>query len=69
MSAGGHMAAMQVAIKNNDRRKSKNKPFKNYIAKYTKAKTILLDKTDIPHLFSREEPRFVDTSGHRVWTA
>jgi len=44
MSAGGHMAAMRVAIKNNDRRKNKNKPFKNYIAKYTKGRPISFKK-------------------------
>ena len=44
MSAGGHMAAMQATIKNNNRKKGKNKPFKNYVAKYTKGRPIFSKK-------------------------
>jgi hypothetical protein len=47
MSAGGHMTAMQSTIKHNDRRKSKNKPFKKYIAKYTKSKPLFSKKLSI----------------------
>tara|TARA_B100000809_G_scaffold96463_1_gene95017 strand:+ start:10604 stop:10705 length:102 start_codon:yes stop_codon:yes gene_type:complete len=33
MSTGGHKTAMQATIKYNNRRNSKNKPFKKYITK------------------------------------
>ena len=47
MSAGGHMTAMQATIKDNDRRNSKNKPFKKYVAKYTKGKPLFSKKLSV----------------------
>jgi uncharacterized protein YqhQ len=44
MSSGGHISAMQTSIKNNDRRKNKIKPFKNFVPKYLKGKALFSKK-------------------------
>lgn len=40
MSAGGSIAAMVASMKNNSRRKNKNKPFSNYKKEYKKGQPI-----------------------------